>query len=187
MSQTYTTREIAEFLGCSIQAVCRARREAEQTYGKPLGKPHTSDKRLTIFDETEREAILEFAPKAKVKRETIHEFVEGELMSEPTEVVNSGAIARVAQPLMGFGGIQTLNINISVASTTALEDETKMMQQVTAQSFGALQQLITSDLKAVVNETIAQNRHAVAGIQAVAAHSVASELGKPNAASESQH
>lgn len=82
MAKTYTTRDIAELWGCTIQAVCKARRKAEELHGIRLGEADPSDKRLTRFSETELETIHEFRP--KIVKQTV---LDAEMVSDQVETV----------------------------------------------------------------------------------------------------
>ncbi len=165
-----TTREIAQYLGCTPQAVNRAIKKACDAHGldvSDFGTQDAKDKRIRTFSESELNLILEFAPKPKVDSEPVD-----------AEVVATGEIVKTAQPLMPFS-IQSLNISVTVANTSALEDEARALNGIAASGFGAISQLLQADLQAAVSEALAQNRHAVAGAQAHAAVSVAQSLGKP--------
>ena len=74
--------------------------------------------------------------------------------------------------------IGTLNINITQANTRQLEDETARFHQVSAAALQGIGEFIQADLVGSVHSAIAQNRHAVAGLNAQAASNLANSLGK---------
>ncbi len=74
--------------------------------------------------------------------------------------------------------IGTLNINITQANTRQLEDETARFHQVSATALQGIGEFIQADLVGSVHSAIAQNRHAVAGLNAQAASNLANSLGK---------
>ena len=94
-----------------------------------------------------------------------------------------GAIARMesrANPLVPIS-IETLNINITTSNTRQLGTETAQFQQVSAAALQGIGEYLGTDLENHVVEAIAQNRHAVAGLNAAAAAGLANRLGKHQA------
>ncbi len=97
----------------------------------------------------------------------------------PPEAVN-GQIQRFdsrTNPLVPIH-INTLNLNITQANTRQLEDETARFHQVSATALQGIGEFIQADLVGSVHSAIAQNRHAVAGLNAQAASNLANSLGK---------
>jgi hypothetical protein len=173
-----TTKELAAAIGCTPQAINKAIRRACQDQGispDRFGSAHPKDKRIRTFSETEVETILKYAPASKAVSETQSPVVEAELI-EP--VTPSGLAVRSSQSLMGFN-VQTLNINLTIASTEALDTERKGFNQLTAQALQGLKQLTKDETRANIAEMKAQIQHAIAGVQAVAVTEAVQELVKP--------
>jgi hypothetical protein len=173
-----TTKEIAAAIGCTPQAINKAvRRACESQSISPdrFGSPHPKDRRIRTFSETEVETILKYVPTPKAVSETQPPFVESELV-EP--VTPSSLAVRSSRALMGFE-IQTLNINLTIASTEALDSERKEFNQLTAQALQGLKQITKDETRATIAEMKAQIQHAIAGVQAVAVTETVQELVKP--------
>ncbi|MFQ3618828.1 MAG: MarR family winged helix-turn-helix transcriptional regulator [Cyanobacteriota bacterium] len=172
-----TTQEIAAFLGVTPQSVNRYIRKACDAEGlkvSTFGKPDPSDRRIRTFSETEVELILKYAPEPK--RDVLVEPITAEVIEPAGQIVRSAS-----RSLIGFEGVQSITINVQIASTEELDAQTEDLRTFTGQGFGAIAQMLTSELKAEVAEVRSQNRNAVRGAQAVAVSAVVQELGKPDA------
>ncbi len=102
--------------------------------------------------------------------------VEAELV-EPAEaqmVVHNPA----AQGIVPIT-IQSLTVNITQANTQALDLETARFQAISGEGLSSIGKYLQADLVTTVKHAIAQNRHAVAGLNAQAAVGLANSLGKP--------
>jgi hypothetical protein len=75
--------------------------------------------------------------------------------------------------------IANLTINLTQANTQALDQEAAHFHNVTSQGLAAIGEYLQADLVTTVHHTIAQNRHAVAGLAAQATVNLANGLGKP--------
>jgi hypothetical protein len=173
-----TTKELAVALGCTPQAINKAIRKAckEQNINlNSFGSPHPKDRRIRIFSETEVETILKYAPTPRAVSETRSPVVESELI-EP--VTPSSLAVRSPQALMSFD-VQTLNINLLITSTEALDTERKGFNQLTAQALQGLKQITKDETRATIAEMKAQIQHAIAGVQAVAVTEAVQEVVKP--------
>ena len=113
-------------------------------------------------------ASAQFVPMAPVIEATEFDTVETSITRTESRI----------NPLMPIH-IENLTINLQSANTQQLKDETAEFQQVTAQGLNAIGQYLQADLVATVQSTAAQNRHAVAGLNAAAAVNLANNLGKP--------
>ena len=102
----------------------------------------------------------------------VTEDVQSEVME--TSIVRTESRANPMIPI----NIQSLTINIQSTDTRQLANETAQFQQVGAQGLKAIGELMQADLYSAVRETMTQNRHAVAGLNAAATVGLANELGK---------
>jgi hypothetical protein len=82
--------------------------------------------------------------------------------------------------------IESLTIHITSANTAQLEVETQRFTEVSSAGLQAIGQFLQADLQTQVHHAIAQQRHAVAGLQAQAAVGLANSLGKPQPAESAQ-
>jgi predicted transcriptional regulator len=170
-----TTQEIAAYLGVTPQSVNRYIRKACDSEGLKVsmfGKPDPGDRRIRTFSETEVELILKYAPEQK---RDAAEPITAEVIEPAGQIVRSAS-----RSLIGFEGVQSITINVQIASTEELDAQTEDLQTFTGQGFGAIAQMLTSELKAEVAEVRSQNRNAVRGAQAVAVGAVVQDLGKPD-------
>jgi hypothetical protein len=176
------TRQLSTLLRCTPQAINKAVRKACEVHNidpSEFGSPDPQDKRIRTFPETEIELILKYAPKPKLASETVSETVSETIqVVEPEQLPPlspTGLVLHAARPMMQLD-IQTLNVNIVVHSTEQLDDEAQNFNQLTTQAFNALRKITKDELKNSISEMRAQNKHAVAGIQAAAAVEVVQEL-----------
>ncbi|MEM1309854.1 MAG: hypothetical protein AAGF98_10270 [Cyanobacteria bacterium P01_H01_bin.153] len=150
------------------------------SFCKEHGLPKTSVKRFLndegfdtsegLNDEAIAAALAEFVPMVPV------------VEAEPDTTVETSIVRTEsrANPLMPIH-IENLTVNVTAANTRQLSEETNEFQQVTAQGLSAIGQYLQADLVSAVQATAAQNRHAVAGLNAAAAVGLANSLGKPQA------
>jgi hypothetical protein len=177
-----TTKKLAAELGCTPQAINKAIHkacEAENIDPELFGQRDPHDKRIRTFTPSEVTLILKHAPKPKKSSESSSEsilnlapIVETDAIAPP---IPGGLVVRTAAPLMGFN-VQTLNVNVLVNSTQALDEQTTGFNQLTAQALGALRQLTKDELQSDIAQMRAQGKHAIAGIQASATVEVVQEL-----------
>ncbi|MEB3313632.1 MAG: hypothetical protein VKL98_05750 [Cyanobacteriota bacterium] len=118
-------------------------------------------------------AILEQFSKPEPAPAPEPEVIEPEVF-ETAMVLHSPAAAGIV-PIQ----IENLTINLTQANTAALDQESAHFHQVTSQGLAAIGQYLQADLVTTVHHTVAQNRHAIAGLAAQAAVSLANNLGKP--------
>jgi len=107
--------------------------------------------------------------------EPITEVIEPEVFNTAM-VLHSPAAAGIV-PIQ----IENLTINLTQANTAALDQESAHFHQVTSQGLAAIGQYLQADLVTTVHHTVAQNRHAIAGLAAQAAVNLPNGLGKPAA------
>jgi hypothetical protein len=118
-------------------------------------------------------ALAHFAPVSEPQPEPITEVIEPEIF-ETAMVLHSPAASGIV-PI----NIANLTINLTQANTQALDQQAAHFHNVTSQGLAAIGEYLQADLVTTVHHTIAQNRHAVAGLAAQAAVNLANGLGKP--------
>jgi hypothetical protein len=165
---TLSIRQFAAAVGVSHTEVGRKMRElgiAGQPQGQ--GKP-------TLLSPTDQDALSAalFVP-ALVNVEV--------LPSTDTAMMVHRPAANGLVPLH----IESLTINITHANTQQLDAETARFSEVSAAGLQAIGQFMQADLTTHVQHAIAQQRHAVAGLQAQAVAGLANSLGKPKQPTES--
>lgn len=116
------------------------------------------------------------------------QFCKPEPAPEPTTEVLEPEVFETAMVLHSPAAsgivpiqIENLTINLTQANTQALDQESAHFHQVTSQGLAAIGQYLQADLVTTVHHTVAQNRHAIAGLAAQAAVNLANGLGKPAA------
>jgi len=117
--------------------------------------------------------LAHFAPEPEAQPEPITEVIEPEIF-ETAMVLHSPAASGIV-PI----SIANLTINLTQANTQALDQEAAHFHNVTSQGLAAIGEYLQADLVTTVHHTLAQNRHAVAGLAAQAAVNLANGLGKP--------
>ena len=141
------------------------------------------DQGFTVTDGLTEDAIAaarEQFCKPEPAPEPITEVLEPEVFNTAM-VLHSPAAAGIV-PI----NIANLTINLTQANTAALDQESAHFHQVTSQGLAAIGQYLQADLVTTVHHTVAQNRHAIAGLAAQAAVTLANDLGKPAAIQEEQ-
>jgi len=116
-------------------------------------------------------------PQPEPQPEPITEVIEPEF--ETGMVLHSPAASGIV-PI----NIANLTINLTQANTQALDQEAAHFHNVTSQGLAAIGEYLQADLVTTVHHTVAQNRHAIAGLAAQAAVNLANGLGKPTAPTE---
>ena len=127
-----------------------------------------------VSEELQAAILEQFKPEPAP--EPITEVLEPEVF-ETAMVLHSPAASGIV-PIQ----IENLTINLTQANTQALDQESAHFHQVTSQGLAAIGQYLQADLVTTVHHTVAQNRHAIAGLAAQAAVNLANGLGKPAAA-----
>jgi len=112
--------------------------------------------------------------------EPITEVIEPEVF-ESALVLHSPAAAGIV-PIQ----IENLTINLTQANTQALDQQAAHFHHVTSQGLAAIGQYLQADLVTTVHHTVAQQRHAIAGLAAQAAVTLANDLGKPTTQEDAQ-
>jgi hypothetical protein len=112
-------------------------------------------------------ALAQFVPMQAEVVESTPEAVDGQIQRFSSRT----------NPLVPIH-IDTLNLNITQANTRQLEAETARFHHVSAAALQGIGEFIQADLVSNVQGAIAQNRHAVAGLNAQAASNLANSLGK---------
>ncbi|MEO0986872.1 MAG: hypothetical protein AAFY20_15150 [Cyanobacteria bacterium J06639_14] len=172
----HTITSITNEVGRDRKTVQRwvAKAKAESTALSEFGEMRGGTR---YFNDTERNLITSYKCDRVSAKEV--EVIPG---AEYQPFEHQSAITRasnVAAPLVPIN-IESLNITIQTSNTAQLEGETLQFQGVNAQGLGAIGELIQADLRTTVHNTIAQNRHAVAGMSAKASVDLVNELGKPS-------
>jgi hypothetical protein len=155
----------------SLHSFCKAHNLAKSTVHRWLtAEGYTTADGLS--PEAITAALAHFAPVSEPQPEPITEVLEPEF--ETAMVLHSPAAAGIV-PI----SIANLTINLTQANTQALDQEAAHFHNVTSQGLAAIGEYLQADLVTTVHHTIAQNRHAVAGLAAQAAVNLANGLGKP--------
>jgi hypothetical protein len=113
-------------------------------------------------------AMAQFVPMQPVVMDAQPETVGGQITRLESR----------ANPLVPIH-IESLVVNVNTANTHQLSQETAHFQQVNAAALEGIGQFLQADLVSTVQSQVAQNRHAVAGLNAAAAVNLANSLGKP--------
>lgn len=162
-----------KIMGQSLSAYCRA---------KGLSKGSASNFLKGQGFETRHGLTRAAIAALDAKYPTQAEVVEAEIEAVDGQLTR---IDSTANPLVPIH-IGTLNLNIHQANTGQLEAETAQFHQVSAAALQGIGQFIQADLTSTVQSAVAQNRHAVAGLNAQAAANLANGLGKPQGSGGSQ-
>ena len=160
----------------SLHSFCKTHDLAKSTVHRWLtAEGYTTTDGLS--DDAIAAATAQFCkPEPAPAPEPITEVLEPEVF-ETAMVLHSPAAAGIV-PIQ----IENLTINLTQANTQALDQESAHFHQVTSQGLAAIGQYLQADLVTTVHHTVAQNRHAIAGLAAQAAVNLANNLGKPAAA-----
>lgn len=155
----------------SLHSFCKTHDLAKSTVHRWLtAEGYTTTDGLS--DDAISAATAQFC-KPEPAPEPITEVLEPEVF-ETAMVLHSPAAAGIV-PIQ----IENLTINLTQANTHALDQESAHFHQVTSQGLAAIGQYLQADLVTTVHHTVAQNRHAIAGLAAQAAVNLANGLGKP--------
>jgi hypothetical protein len=154
----------------SLHSFCKEHNLAKSTVHRWL-KDNDFETTLGLSEEAQEAALAHFCPEPQP--EPITEVIEPEIF-ETAMVLHSPAAAGIV-PI----SIANLTINLTQANTQALDQEAQHFHNVTSQGLAAIGEYLQADLVTTVHHTIAQNRHAVAGLAAQAAVNLANGLGKP--------
>lgn len=184
-----STQEIAANLGCSIQAINKARRTAEAAHNLKLGQPDPRDKRKILFSETEVELILKHAPK---KAETVSETIQ----KPGLETVYDGVYeAEIAPPALVVYTPTPLARNPSlcpakapeIAKDTALLDlGIHEANTASAYSFSELEGYVEGFVEAKFDNMLTRLDHAITSIGANALNKKVQGLSQPTPQAQPQ-
>lgn len=200
-----TTQEIAAELGCSVQAINKARRKAEQEYNLKLGTPSQRDKRVVFFVAQEKALILKFAPIKKVSEsdsetqgqfrndsEPVSEpcFYDAELDGEytPPEFVEAppALVVLKPRPLAKHPNLLPAKAPEILADTSALDRGIKAASSVSAYSANELTGYVNSFVDAKFDTMLSGLEHAIAAIGANALNQKVQQLSQPQQATAPQ-
>ena len=169
MTTRYTVKDIAQFWDVTTQTVNRWIRDLVQSDEtltvESFGAIDSTDKRIRTFSELEYKKILNRVPqsikdRANNKARNLVETVDAVIVD--SEEHEAGALIR-------FGSLITPEVKMRSANVEVLAQESLDFRQVTASALNTILQVVTADLVSTVKTVIAQNKHAVSGIQATAA------------------
>jgi len=150
----------------SIHAFCKQHGLTKSTVHSWL-KGQGFDTSQGMTSDAVNAAMAQFVPMEPVVIEAQPETVGGQITRLESR----------ANPLVPIN-IESLTVNITTANTHQLGQETAHFQQVNAAALEGIGQFLQADLVSAVHSQIAQNRHAVAGLNAAAAVNLANSLGK---------
>lgn len=170
-----TTRELARFLGCTVQAVNKARRKAEDEAGRPLGEADPADKRVTIFSEAETELILKFAPQRKDVSETDSEIDEAELLEDESP---PGLMVLQSSPIAQLPGLMVAKAPEVLADGSAITQEINAITTVNQRNISELSRFMNNYTTAKVQGAVREVDHVVEAIKANALNQAICSLGK---------
>lgn len=194
-----TTQEIADEIGCTVQAVNKARRKAEQEHNLKLGTPDPRDKRVIRFAPQEKALILNFAPSKKASNsetqsdfrnvsETVSEtsYYDSELDGEflPGEFVEAppALVVLRPRPLAKNPNLLPAKAPEIVSDTSALDRGIKAANSVSAYSANELTDYVNDFVDAKFDTMLAGLDHAIAAIGANALNKKVQKLSQPQQA-----
>ena len=177
MSKTETTREIAQRLGVTTQAVNRWRRKAEKKYETDLGRQSEADARIIIFNPDEVTAIEEFAnvPETLPAVSEPDDEIEIEIL-EPIQKTGktSASLVRLTQPSAQAAVLTQFD------SADAEEDK-KSIEQQSLQAAVAINDTVISYARFKIKSVLHEIDVTTEAIKANAIAEIQQELGKPAA------
>lgn len=122
------------------------------------------------FSDIEKAQILSY----QSKRAADDEAVEGELI-EPGAIELHTSAAQTAAPLIQFN-IETLNVHIRSADTSALDRQSEQFDDVSRISASAIAQAISAEFSADIAQIRSRQKNLAKGIEAQALANVARSM-----------
>lgn len=188
-----TTQELAGAVGCTVQAINKARRKAEQEYNLKLGTPDPRDKRVTRFAPQEVALILKFAPTKKQSSETVSETqasseTVSELFSEtvyddnflPSDLdAPPSLVVLKPRPLAKNACLLPAQAPEIVADNSYLQRGIRAANSVAAYSANELTEYVDAFVDAKFDTMLTGLDHAIASIGANALNKKVQSLSQP--------
>lgn len=161
--RTYTVQDLAARYQVTPQTINRWISRACKELKAQLGQADPTDKRIRVFSEQELEQIENFIPQAKRRP-----VVEAEIV-ETVEEARITTVEANAGGLFDFSDLNAGSMEYEAVSIEELTNQGKEFDLMRGAALNALGNFMAQDAMNTLVQTVAETRHAIKGLGAMAA------------------
>lgn len=162
----YTVKQVAARYGKTTRTVRNWMSLYKKEMGHELGVVVKSARRFTL-EECEILRSYGVKPGCEIQGELVEDFTPG-FTPSPSEVTDLVPQESEGQALLNFT-FSSVQVRTRNEDLTQLEDQTDLFEDISKAAFKAAGQYLSNDLIGSLKLAAAQNRNAIAGLQAKAA------------------